>query len=79
MKERYEACIKDARNNANNIENLVSAIYDKSIKLDVYRTNQTMEKKIISSRLEQQKKYLRQQEAKEKELQQEYYRLTHKN
>lgn len=78
MKERYNNCIEAERRNRELVDSLVEDISKKSRQLDVFKTIQTLEKKIQISRLEEQRKYLRQQEAKEKELQQEYYRLTHK-
>lgn len=78
MKDRYEQCMINERQKRENIDELVKDLDKKSRQLDVFMTIQNLEKKILQSRVDEQRNYLRQQENKERELQQEYYRLTHK-
>ena len=77
MKDRYLKCIEEERMRKQLIDSLCQDLEKKSRQLDVYKVLQSLEKKILVSRVEEQKKYLNQQLAKEQELQNEYYRLTH--
>lgn len=59
------------------IDSLVKELDKKARQLDVFLVVQNLEKKITQARLEEQRKFLHQQEAKERVLQQKYYELTH--
>ena len=79
LKENFDKIIEKERQNRKIINDLVTDLTNKSRHLEVFQVAQSLEKKIISIRVEEQKKFLRQQEAKERELQQMYYNLTHKS
>jgi hypothetical protein len=78
MKEKYEQCMANESQKREKIDELVKDLDKKSRQLDVFVTIQNLEKRILQSRVEEQSNFLKQQERKERELQQEYYRLTHK-
>jgi glutamyl-tRNA reductase len=78
FKKACENHLKQEMENRQIIDQLVKELDKKSRQLDVFLTVQNLEKRIIATRTEEQRKYLKQQEDKERELQQEYYRLTHK-
>lgn len=75
----FEKCMKQEKENSAKIDNLVKELDKKSRQLDVFLTIQSLEKQILQIRADEQSAFLRQQEGKEKELQREYYRLTHKS
>jgi pre-mRNA-splicing factor CDC5/CEF1 len=74
----FEARMKEEQVNRQRVDDLVKELEKKSKQLEVFLVVQNLEKKILQARVEEQTKFLKQQESKEKELQQEYYRLTHK-
>lgn len=79
LRDDFNKIIEKERENRKIINDLVTDLTNKSRHLEVFQVAQSLEKKIIQIRVEEQKKFLRQQEAKEKELQQMYYDLTHKS
>ena len=79
LKEDFDKIIEKERENRKIINDLVNDLTNKSRHLEVFLVAQNLEKSVIQSRVEEQKKFLRQQEAKERELQQVYYDLTHKS
>jgi len=78
LKIAFDQRLEEEAQNRARIDILAKELENKSRLLDVFMTVQNMEKKIIKTRVEEQRKYLHQQEAKERELQQEYYKVTHK-
>mmetsp|Transcript_32805 Transcript_32805/g.37536 ORF Transcript_32805/g.37536 Transcript_32805/m.37536 type:complete len:509 (-) Transcript_32805:26-1552(-) len=77
LRESFEKRMQEERQNREKIDFFVKDLIKKSRQLEVFQVIQNLEKKIIHTRVEEQRKFLRQQEVKEKELQQKYYSLTH--
>ncbi|CAI2386982.1 unnamed protein product [Moneuplotes crassus] len=78
LKNKYTSLTSSQKERSEKIHSLYKEIEKKARQLEVFKTIQTLESKIQRARVEEQNKYLRQQLAKEKDLQNEYYRLTHK-